>query len=361
MQRPFVVSLLVCAALFAHAQANLSVSLSGGIKIIDQDGRSAFYQDGAGYDMLTIKARNGAGTYGFSITDDNILSKLTYLKNADGATGTTNSFDIRDWNVWYRLWDGKVKVSAGILRNYDYRTTLPNWYVSTYGGTDLISAQGLLTQVYPVRGLSLGVFLPISAANQDFLTATIGGADVGASYSIPNVGIVKALVRFGQAYSLDINDDKDETDDGEAVTDAVMINAGFTFTAVDGLVASVLGRIMRSEEADATFYYAAAGADWSVTPKWAIRSEAGFACRPEFSGDREASILGAFWDVWTRVRYRITDRLYTHLSFRYAEDGDASVTGALGYTFGDGLSVSAHMGYDGDLLYNLYVYYELAF
>jgi len=166
---------------------------------------------------------------------------------------------------------------------------------------------------------------------------------------------------MGQSYSLDIDDDGDETGTGEAVTDALMLNAGFTLTAVDGLIASVLGRIMHSEDAAATFYYAAIGADYSITPKWAIRAEFGYARRPEFSGDTEASILGTFWDVWTRLRYWITDNLYTHATFAFDKDGGYSVKGALGYSFEDGLGISTHAGYDGSFLYDLYVYYAVAF
>jgi hypothetical protein len=341
MKRPFALALLLCAALGAQAQAQLQVSLSGGIKIVDQDGQSAFYQDGAGYDVLTIKAANEKGTYGFSVTDGNILS---------------NSFDIRDWNVWYRILDGKVKVTAGVLRNSDYRITLPNWYTTTYGGTDMVSAQGLLAQVYPVKGLSIGLFLPVSTSDQDFLADTLGCADAGASYSIPNVGTVKALVRMGQSYSLEIDDNTTVS-----VTDAVMINAGFSYTAIDGLLASILGRIMHSEEADATFFNAAVGADWAMTPKWALRAEVGFSDRPAFMGYTNGTELGIFWDVWARLRYRITDKLYTHVSFRYDQEGDSSVVGALGYTFGDGLGASIHLGWDGELLADLYVYYAVAF
>lgn len=346
MRRFLVLAFSFALAVPASAQARLLVSLSGGVKLVDQDGRSAFQADGAGYDALTLRAASEKGAYGFSVTDENVL---------DGG------FDVRDWNVWYRLFDNRLKVSAGIIRSSDYRTTLPNWYVNTYGGTDLVFERGLMVQAYPAPGLSVGAFLPVGASNQDFLADTLGGADLGASYSIRNVGIVKALVRLGQDYSLDLDGDGDETDAGEAVSDAVMFNAGFTFTAVDGLLASVLARVIRSAEADATFYYAAAGADWDLTPKWALRAEAGFADRPEFSGDREAPLLGVFWDLWGRVRYRITDNLYTHLSLRCDRDGFSSVTGALGYSFDEGLGVSTHLGWDGRLLYDLYVYYAVAF
>jgi len=152
MQRVSLCVLAFCLPVFVFPQASLFISLSGGIKIVDQDGDSAFCQDGAGYDVLTIKGVSEKANYGFSLTDDNILSKLTYIKSVTGVdtdldgyfdeirttTGTTYSFDLRDWNVWYRLFDDKVKLSMGIIRNSDYRTALPNWYVNTYGGTDVI-------------------------------------------------------------------------------------------------------------------------------------------------------------------------------------------------------------------------------
>ncbi len=375
MRRALFLLAALGAVLPAFSQASLSVSLSGGVRIADQDGHSTFEPDGAGYDVLTIRGVNEEATFGFSVTDENLLSRITYIKSVAGVdadsdgqydridttTGKTHSLDIRDWNVWYRLFGGRAKVSAGVIRSTDYRTTLPNWYTVSYGGTDLVFAQGLLAQAYPAPGLSLGVFLPIGTAEQDFVSDTLGGADLGVSYSIRNVGIVKALVRLGQGYSLDLNGDGDETDPGEAVSDAVMVNAGFTFTAVDGLLASVLGRVIRSREADALFWYGAAGFDYALTPKWALRAEGAFARRPEYSGITEAPLLGTYWDLWARARYRITDKLYTHATWTWDQDGDWSLKGALGCSFGEGLGVSTHLGWAGRVLWDLYVYYAVAF
>jgi len=348
MKKLFVLLLALAVVTGAFAQVTTAISLSGGVKLIDQDNMSAFEQDGDGYDVLTFKATDKDGTYGFSMTDSEILG--------GGIT-------LRDWTVWYKIFDGKVKFSAGKLRNADYRTILPNWYTDTFGGTDRISGQAFLLQFMPMDGLSIGLSHPVATSDQDFADVTLKGADIGLAYTIADVGKATFLVRMNEAYSIDLNGDDDTLDAGEAVTDALMVNAGFSFTGMEGLTANVLGKFVSTETGDASHIFFAAGADYAVTDALTAMLEFGLASKPEFSGNDTAATLGTFWDIWARGKYQISDMLYAYATFKFNQDSEFSVIATPGVDFGNGFNVELDVGYDSvaDLVYDVYLYYAVAF
>lgn len=339
MKKLFVLLLALSMVVgVAFAQVTTAISLSGGVKLIDQDTLSKFEQDGAGYDTLTFKATSADGTYGFSMTDENILGSDI------GSTGS--GIDVRDWNVWYKLFGGKAKVTFGALRNGDYRTTLPNWEVDTFGGTDRINVQGVLFQAYPVDGLSLGLGLPVSTTAKDTVDYTLKGVDIGAAYTIADIGKATVLVRLNESFDPD-----GTTGPLVADTDATMINAGFSFTGVEGLTANLLGKYVTSTNYSGTYF--AAGAEYAVTEALTAMAEFGLKSVEDTTN----------WDIWARGKYVLTEMFYGYATFTINDASDYTVIATPGVDFGNGFSAELDIGYDSlkDFVYDVYLYYSIAF
>jgi hypothetical protein len=123
---------------------------------------------------------------------------LSYAESVFGFTATMEpaqtDFAISWRNVqgWYKLFDGMLKITLGKDRIGDYRATT---FIEGGGAyTRIANAEwGTAFQVYPVEGLSAGVFVkfPTALADQDY----VNSLGVGVSYAVAKVATINALFR----------------------------------------------------------------------------------------------------------------------------------------------------------------------
>lgn len=296
----------------AFAQATVAVSLSGGVTLIDENTEGVFAPDGNGYDVITIKA-NKDGNFGFSASDQNLL---------DGSFDT-----LRDWNVYYKIFGGKAKVTFGNLRNGDIRMLLPNWNTTLFGATDRITGYGVLTNVYPMDGLTLAVNLPYG------LTAEATGdvfqkIDLGAKYVIADVGTVIALANLN------------------LVTESNIVNFGFTYSGMENLTATALYKGTFATTSEHKF---AVGADYTVDA---------ISAGLEFCGVY-TDVLA--WDLAAFGSYTISDTLSAGAMFLFDSESLYDASAYVDYDLGNGFVAELEAGYNADVYYNATLYYAIAF
>jgi len=309
--KKLIVLLLAFALVGAvSAQVTTAVSLSGHVTLIDQDAKSVFARDGSGSDVLTLKASDADGKYGFAISDADVL---------------TDGFNIvRDWNVWYKGTAGKAVF--GNLRNSDFRMTLPYWNVAQFGGFDRITGYGLLYETPTVKNLTFGVNFPAP----ETATSTVDvlkNADVAAKYSDKNFTWMVLA-------NLDM------------VTPNNVVFGGASFTGYKDLVLTGLFK----GAFDANNYGFAGGVQYTGIDKFTFNVE----------GSYQTS--GSVYDVWGQVAYAVTDALSAKVGY---VNGNAGVTndfyGAIGYDLGNGLSAEASVGYDTAVHAAGTLYYGVSF
>ena len=299
--KKLIVLLLAFAMVGAvSAQVTTAVGLYGEITLVDEAGKGVFTPWGAGYDTLTLKAQDKDGNKGFSLTDQNIL----------------NGFDaIRDWTVWGKVLGGKL--SVGNLRDATFRLTLPFWPSYTiFGGTDRVAGQGVFYVYGPKEGLSLGVNLPYGLVAEDTLDV-LQKTDLGVKYDIKDVGTVFAL--------MDLN----------LVTPANVLNAGFKFTGVKNLTATVITKL----QLDANTYRFGAGASYT-----GIENLAAYV---EGAAVSTAGVIT--FSVWGQADYTVIDPVTVSLGAYVGDSSKYDVYGAVAYDLGAGMSAEASVGFDGAL------------
>ena len=306
--KKLIVLLLAFALVGAvSAQVTTAVSLSGHVTLIDQDAKSVFARDGS---VLTLKASDADGKYGFAISDADVL---------------TDGFNlVRDWNVWYKGTAGKAVF--GKLRNSDFRMTLPYWNVAQFGGFDRITGYGLLYETPTVKNLTFGVNFPAS----ETATSTVNvlkNADVAAKYSDKNFTWMVLA-------NLDM------------VTPNNVVFGGASFTGYKDLVLTGLFK----GAFDANNYGFAGGVQYTGIDKFTFNVE----------GSYQTS--GSVYDIWGQVAYAVTDALSAKVGY---VNGNAGVTndfyGAIGYDLGNGLSAEASVGYDTAVHAAGTLYYGVSF
>ncbi len=309
--KKLIVLLLAFALVGAvSAQVTTAVSLSGHVTLIDQDAKSVFARDGSGSDVLTLKASDADGKYGFAISDADVL---------------TDGFNlVRDWNVWYKGTAGKAVF--GKLRNSDFRMTLPYWNVAQFGGFDRITGYGLLYETPTVKNLTFGVNFPAP----ETATSTVDvlkNADVAAKYSDKNFTWMVLA-------NLDM------------VTPNNVVFGGASFTGYKDLVLTGLFK----GAFDANNYGFAGGVQYTGIDKFTFNVE----------GSYQTS--GSVYDIWGQVAYAVTDALSAKVGY---VNGNAGVTndfyGAIGYDLGNGLSAEASVGYDTAVHAAGTLYYGVSF
>lgn len=228
MKKLFVLLLALACVGFVFAQdeaAPAPVSSVAGYVfyssvLYDQDGGQAIgpsWLDAGHYQNITLKY--DAGVFGFS-------ANWEFENNAIDTPW-------RDYTAWVKPFGDMVKVSAGKLRNGDYRLTS---YIDGNGfNSRLASAEyGALVQVYPMAGLSAGVSLPIAAAGQKAADMKFG---FGAAYTLTDIAKVVVMYRG-------MNDE---------------IFVGADVKAVPGLTAKLGFAMKTTELADYNFINATAG------------------------------------------------------------------------------------------------------
>ena len=310
--KKLIVLLLALAMVGAvSAQVTTAIGLYGEVKLVDEAGQGVFTPWGNGYDTITLRATSKDGNYGFAVTDQNLL---------DGSFDT-----LRDWNVWGKVLGGKV--SAGNLRDGTFRLTLPVWPSYTiFGGTDRVAGQGLFYVFGPKDGLSFGVNLPyglVAANTVDVLKK----ADLGVKYDIKNVGTVFAL--------MDLN----------LVTPANVLNAGFKFTGVKALNATVITKL----QLDANTYRAALGLGYTGVAKLAAN----------FEGAVVSTAGVITYSLWGQAEYAVADKISATVGAFYGNAG-YDVYAAVGYDLGAGMSTDVTVGFDSALYAAAKVYYALS-
>lgn len=116
---------------------------------------------------------------------------LTYAEK-DFGFSFTSEFDSDNWgtgwrnaSAWYSLFNGMLKITAGKVRNGDYRPT--SFVEGTSVVTRILNAEwGFLTQFMPMKNLSVGVGVefvegPAAQDYADFL-------GFGVSYAVDGIG-----------------------------------------------------------------------------------------------------------------------------------------------------------------------------
>jgi len=189
MKRVLVVLLaLVMGAglVFAADQAppKWGAYVEGWLNLWDQDGQAflspSWDGDLAVGQYTTLTFSYAEANVGFSFTSefdsDNIFG---------GVDPAVNFNSLRNMSGWYSLFNGMLKVTAGKVRNGDYRPT--SYVEGTSVVTRILNAEwGALFQVTPVKNLSVGVGVKFAEgpAAQDY-------ADMlgfGVSYAVDGIG-----------------------------------------------------------------------------------------------------------------------------------------------------------------------------
>lgn len=327
--KKLIVLLLALAMVGAvSAQVTTAVGLYGEITLVDEAGQGVFTPWGNGYDTLTLKAQDKDGKYGFSMTDENVLSGPTVtLTDPDGNhTFTDYGLVLRDWTVWGKVLGGKL--SAGKLRDATFRLTLPYWPSYTiFGGTDRVAGQGVFYVYGPKEGLSLGVNLPYGLVAEDTLDV-LQKADLGVKYDIKDVGTAFAL--------MDMN----------FVTPANVLNAGFKFTGVKSLTATAITKL----QFDADIYRFALGASYTGIENLAAYFEGAFV-----------STAGvATYSIWAQGDYTVIDPVTVSLGAYVGDNSKYDVYGLVAYDLGAGMTAEASLGYDSALWAAAKLYYVVS-
>jgi len=315
--------LLLALAVFGgavFAQVTTAISFSGTVTLFDQESQGVFGQDGDGYDLLTFKGATEDGLIGFSMTDSDLF---------------TGDFVLRDWNVYYKLFDSKVRVMIGKLRNADVRMILPNWNTNVFGGTERISGYGLLTSVYPVDGLTLELNLPYDTTVMD--TADVFQmADFGAKYVIADVGTIIFLANL------------------DLVAETNKVNFGFTYSGMENLTATLVYKGIFATDTEHLF---AVGAAYEM---------GALSVGLEFAGDYVTEEL--YFDVAANADYTISDALSAGLLALYFSDevfyalpATIDISAYIDYMLADGLDAVLTVGYTDEVYYSVDMVWSVAF
>jgi hypothetical protein len=261
----------------------------------------------------------------FSGSNDTAGYSLTLAGTADNLL---NNAAVRDWKVDYKIFDNALVVTTGNLRNGTYRMG-DVW--GAYYFTDRITGYGLLTEVKSIENLSIGVNLPIPAANTDTVDV-LKGTDLGVTYKIDGIGNLIALANLN------------------LVTERNIVNFGFNLTAVDKLALRVLykGDFNGATDVSTNWFDVNARYDLGALKVGAL-----------FHGilvtDKDLD-----WNAIVRADYKINDDLSARFFGRYrgtetttGETFDAYAQGT--YAFGGGLSTTLRAGYTDRSDTGLYV------
>jgi len=319
MKKLFVLLLALAVVTGAFAQVTTSISLQGQVKILNEDSQGQFVPKGDTYDTFTFKA--STDTYGFSMTDTNWLKGLTAT---DGFQGFG---DIRDWNVWYKIADGKVKISFGNFRDGTFRTTLTGW-LADFGAMDRVSGYGLFTTWMPMDGLTVGLNLPFGLTAED-TADVLQKADLGVKYVIADVGTLNVLLNL------------------DMVTDNNIVNLGFAYTGMENLTATVIYK----GQLDAEINQFVVEGDYVMD---ALEVGASFYGKTD-------PVADFFWEANAYGYYDITEKIYSGLELYYWSDETYDIWANVGYNFGNGLKADLSLGYNADFYYAVALMYAVTF
>lgn len=175
MKRALVVLLaLVLGAglLFAADPAKWGAWIEGDLVFYDQAGNYGITPNWVGTGQYsTLSLSYAEDVFGFSMTSE-------FGSTAWGA-------GLRNMSAWYSMFNKMVKFTAGKARVGDYRPT--SFVEGTAAYARIANAEwGLLTQVMPVAGASVGAFveLPEGMAAQNY----VNSLNFAASYEMKDLG-----------------------------------------------------------------------------------------------------------------------------------------------------------------------------
>lgn len=313
-----LLALLLALSIVGAVSAQVGGYFHGTVTIVDQDMKGKFAANDWG-DTLTFKASKD--NMAFSATFANPLQGLWAFTQATTGTYAVSKDYLRDFTASYTLFDKMAKVSVGKLRNGTYRmgSVDGNFY------TDRISGFGLLIDVMPMTGLSVGVNLPFSTTAMDMVDV-LKKADLGLAYTIDGLGKIIAMANL------------------DLVANSNVINAGFSLSAVENLSAIAVAKITAATTTTTAFNVGAAYTMDALT------------AGAEFEGTLATAftfVVRGFAD------YTVNDNLTAGADVSYGTALDISAYGE--YAFGGGLSAKVTAGYADAVYYSVTCSYEVSF
>lgn len=186
MKRALVVllALVLGAGLLFAADAKWGAWIEGDVVLYDNAGNAYIGPNWVGDgEYNTLSLSYAEDNFGFAMTSE-------FPANEWGN-------DLRDIKGWYKLFDGMLKVSAGKLRIGDYRPT--SFVEGTSVVTRIANAEwGLLVQLMPIEGLSVGAFVryPVGKTAQDYAN----NLAFAASYDLKD--LAKVYVQYRQMWTV---------------------------------------------------------------------------------------------------------------------------------------------------------------
>lgn len=106
----------------------------------------------------------------------------------------TYPFYLRDFSGRYSMFKGFLRLTAGKVRS-DGGYRFSNFDTTGFSTRIANSEMGILVQVQPIKGLSVGTFVPIPVASQA-ADATFGKVNFGAEWVFENKAAIKASYRL---------------------------------------------------------------------------------------------------------------------------------------------------------------------
>lgn len=327
--KKILVALLALAVLGGAFAQTFTVGASGGITLIDQDGKASFNRDGSGSDLLTFKGADKDKKWAYSATINNFDSATFFP--AVSAVPYTGSALLRNWEASYT--GAYTKVILGKVRNGDFRQTLASGWLGNYGGaTDrtLNSAYGVIIETTTLGALTAGVGLPISETATDAVNGTFKKTILGAKYAgegFKVIGLVEPDLNSGGTN---------------------IINVGGAYTGVAGLEVDAL---VKASLASSTTVAFGLGAYYTLD-----KLSAGV----EVDG-KSATTLN--WEVVVNADYKVMDPLTANVRVTYDDSGAYLARAKATYDYGNNLTSSVEAGYSKalNLFYNVGLGYSVSF
>lgn len=170
----------------APALPRLSMWNRGVFTLYDANGKTAVGPNWMGYTV-------DQGPYN-SLSLDWAGTNVSWTMTADWeGDGATYPISLSDYSGSFRLFEGKAMITAGKVKSGDdYRFR----NLETLGFATRMANQkmGVFLRVFPLKGLSLGAFLPVSVLEAS-AADTFSDVNIGAEYTLDKVGIIRAQYR----------------------------------------------------------------------------------------------------------------------------------------------------------------------
>lgn len=185
----FALIAVLCAAAASAQEAAPAAKLS-------MWNRGVFYFDlGAGDTSVGPSWMGGGGGVYNSLSLDWSWKDVSWTMTGQwDGDNWSNPVNLRDYSASYTMFSGLVRVGAGKVRS-DGGYRFANFDTTGFSTRIANAEPGVLLGLYPLRGLSVGAFLPIPVGSQA-MPLTFGHANFGVAWTIGAVAIAKASYRM---------------------------------------------------------------------------------------------------------------------------------------------------------------------